>query len=249
MVTVPSQYQSYVTQAAQNTGLPESVVAAQVNEESGFNPNAVSPTGAEGFWQFEPGTYNAVAGQAGVSPGSEFNVADETKAYIVLMNQLLQQEGGNVFKALEAYNAGPGNLNAGSGYAATILANAGQPQNLTSSSAANTTGLNISNPLNILNPFSGLNFGNVGSDITGGIISGISTWFTNQLGVPSLKDAMQRLGLILLGVILVIVGISIISKGPITSVVKAAAPVAETAALWLLTRLLFNRKREPLHKS
>lgn len=206
-VQVPSQYQQYVTDAANKTGLPVAVVAAQANVESGFNPNAVSPAGAKGFWQFMPGTYNAVAKQAGVPQNTEFNVADETKAYEVYMNQLLAQEGGNVYKALEAYNAGPGNLPAGSAYAASILNAAGQPKSLQATQNATLTGIHI--------PGTPWTIPTSPGDVTSGIANQFKDLFNamlSGLGVPSLKDALQRLGLILLGVALIIVGLIMISK-------------------------------------
>jgi hypothetical protein len=116
-----------VNAAAAALGISASIVAAQINEESGFNPNAVSPAGAEGIAQFMPGTF------AEVGYGSPFNVGDAFNAYTAYMGQLLHQEGGSIQKALEAYNAGPGNLGAGAGYASTILSNAGQPVTTTSS--------------------------------------------------------------------------------------------------------------------
>jgi hypothetical protein len=131
---VPAAYRSWVATAAAATGLPASVVAAQINDESGFNPNAVSSKGAQGIAQFEPGTWSSNA-PAGSSP---FNVTASLSAYIKLMGSLLNQYGGNVTNALAAYNAGPGNLPAGMGYADTILSNAGQPSTLTSSGGTGT---------------------------------------------------------------------------------------------------------------
>lgn len=232
MVTVPSQYQQYINQAAQSTGLPVSVVAAQANQESGFNPNAVSSAGAEGFWQFLPSTYNSVASQAGIPPNTEFNVADETIAYTTYMNQLLQAEGGDVFKALEAYNAGPGNLAAGSGYATNILLNAGEPTSgLVATPNASLTSFN---PLNPFSWFSGIG-SSVTSTIDNAIKSTIENMFNDILktfGIPSWKDLFQRLGLILLGAILVIVGVVILSKSPaVRETVNTGQKAAEFAAL------------------
>jgi Transglycosylase SLT domain len=225
--TVPTQYQPYITQAAQATGLPESIVAAQANEESGFNPNAVSSAGAEGFWQFMPGTYSAYAAQAGVPSTSEFDVADETRVYGIYMNTLLQQEGGDVFQALEAYNAGPGNLSAGAGYANAIMANAGVSTS-TNVTPAQTSGITVPNILNLLNPASAVESGiagaltNSGNTILGDFGQNILHW----LGVPDFKDLMQRLGLILLGAVLVIVGLVMITKQPVTEIAKAYVPEA-----------------------
>lgn len=118
-VSVPAQYQGYVTQAAKALGIPEQVVAAQIDLESTWNPTAVSPAGAQGIAQFEPGTW------AQYGHGSPFNVDDAFAAYTAYMSALLHQEGGDIRKALQAYNAGPKNLGAGSGYADTILRRAG----------------------------------------------------------------------------------------------------------------------------
>ena len=123
---VPGAYDSWVSQAATGTGLPASVVAAQINLESGFNPAALSPTGAMGIAQFEPGTYAAEGGR-----GSAFDPANELQPYIKLMSSLLRQYRGNMRDALAAYNAGSGNLAAGYGYADTILAKAKEPQGAT----------------------------------------------------------------------------------------------------------------------
>ena len=118
---VPKQYQGYVKDAAAKLGIPVDVVATQINLESGWNPRAVSPAGAEGIAQFEPGTFASY----GPKGGSPFNVGDAFQAYVAYMSELLREEGGDLRKALEAYNAGPGNLGAGAGYASTILSGAG----------------------------------------------------------------------------------------------------------------------------
>lgn len=122
---VPSQYVSYVNAAAAATGLPAAVVAAQINDESGFNPNATSSAGAEGIAQFLPSTFKSYG------TGSPYNTADAFAAYTKFMTALLQQFHGNIQDALAAYNAGPNNIPAGLGYAKTILSNAGVPASAT----------------------------------------------------------------------------------------------------------------------
>lgn len=120
-IAVPSYYQLFVGIAAQQTGLPYQVVAAQAYVESGFNANAVSPAGAEGWLQFLPSTF------AEYGSGSPFNVNDEMHAYINFMRVLINWAGGNVRIALAAYNAGQGNWQAGLGYADEILRLASEP--------------------------------------------------------------------------------------------------------------------------
>lgn len=118
-ITVPGDVVQYIQQAANGTGIGFQIVACQVNEESGFDANAVSPTGAQGPYQFEPGTW------ASYGSGSPFSWADSTLAYIAYMNALAQIEGNDIYNMLAAYNAGPGNLPAGYGYAQAILDCAG----------------------------------------------------------------------------------------------------------------------------
>jgi hypothetical protein len=186
MVNVPAQYDALIQEMASTTGLPYSVIAAQANDESRFSATAKSSAGALGWLQFLPSTYDSYAAQAGVGSGTEFNPADEAKVYDVYMSSLLKQERGNVKKALAAYNAGPGNLQAGMGYANKILGEAGQG-NIT------TTGFNP---------------GGVVGGIVGNSISGI---LGNALG--DLRDVFERLGLILLGAALILLGIHILSGG------------------------------------
>jgi hypothetical protein len=203
--------------------------------ESGFNVNAVSSAGAEGMYQFMPTTYNSVAAQAGVPVNTEFNVAYETQAYITYMNQLLKEEGGNVFQALEAYNAGPGNLQAGSGYASTIMSNAGVPSNLKGGSAT-LTGFDPNSFIGgilggILPGSSGLGGVNVGG-IAGSIVGGIEDTILKSLGLPSLKELFQRLGLILLGAVLVVVGLVMLTKSPaVVKIMQTGEKVAPLAAV------------------
>lgn len=55
----PAQYVSWVGQAgAMCQAIPPAVIAAQIYTESDWNPNAVSPAGADGIAQFLPGTWS-----------------------------------------------------------------------------------------------------------------------------------------------------------------------------------------------
>lgn len=237
MTTVPSAYQSLVQEAATGTGLPYAVVAAQANEESGFNANAVSPTGAEGWLQFEPGTYDDWAAKAGVADNTEFNPSDETLVYIQFMKSLLSEFGGSEQDALAAYNAGAGNLSAGMGYANTILSAAGASQNATVGAAGNTpTNATTTSfpggyfdPLNWPNDI--MNLGDAGSSevtsliekVITGFFSDIGNQFLKAFGLTSGKDLLIRIALILLGAFLLFAGVKALlnpGQGPTNIVVQ-----------------------------
>jgi soluble lytic murein transglycosylase-like protein len=70
--------------------------------ESGFNPFARSPAGAEGIAQFMPGTANAYR------LDNPFDAVAAIDAQAHLMSDLLRQFGGKVALALAGYNAGAG---------------------------------------------------------------------------------------------------------------------------------------------
>jgi Transglycosylase SLT domain len=200
MVNVPSQYQQYITEASQGTGLPFAVEAAQASDESGFQPSATSGAGAEGFWQFLPSTFNDVAAAAGVPQGTEYNIADETKAYIVYMNQLLTQFHGNVQDALAAYNAGPGNIQAGMGYANSILAGSGQTSSLTVGAGKGVQGATLTSfPGGPADPL------NWPSIVSSSVFAKVLSVF--GITPSSIGDILERGALMVFGGVLVILGV------------------------------------------
>lgn len=89
--------------AAQKYGLNPNIFVAQINEESGFDPNAVSSAGAIGIAQFMPSTAAAL----GIDPNDPYQALD---AAAKLMAGYVQQYGGNYGAALTAYLGGPGNV-------------------------------------------------------------------------------------------------------------------------------------------
>jgi hypothetical protein len=125
-VPIPQQYQALVRKMSAETGMQESIIAAQATVESGFNANAVSPTGAQGWLQFEPGTWSDLR-----CSGSPFNISDEATCWIKLMRQLIAEFHGNVRNVLAAYNAGADDLPAGYGYADEIIDMAGGGADIT----------------------------------------------------------------------------------------------------------------------
>ena len=60
-LNIPNGWAPLVEAAAQTAGLPVSVVAAQLAQESRWNPDATSPAGAQGIAQFMPATWATTA--------------------------------------------------------------------------------------------------------------------------------------------------------------------------------------------
>jgi cell wall-associated NlpC family hydrolase len=97
-VSVPAQYVTTVEQAASANGIPSSLLAGLIQQESGFNPDAVSSAGAEGIAQFMPATA-AGMGVDPYEPTSAINGAAE-------MLGSYTRQFGSYADALAAYNAG-----------------------------------------------------------------------------------------------------------------------------------------------
>lgn len=56
---VPARFAAPISRAAQRWNVSAALLSAQIYAESGFNPFAISPTGAQGIAQFMPGTAGA----------------------------------------------------------------------------------------------------------------------------------------------------------------------------------------------
>ncbi len=97
---VPERYAGPIGRAAQRWSVSATLLAAQLQQESGFNPYAVSSAGARGIAQFMPDT----AAAYGLRDPTDAASAIDAQAH--LMRDLLRQFG-SVPLALAAYNAGP----------------------------------------------------------------------------------------------------------------------------------------------
>jgi Transglycosylase SLT domain/D-alanyl-D-alanine carboxypeptidase len=97
---VPAQYREPILRSAARWGVPPALMAGQLMAESGFDPTAGSPAGAQGIAQFMPTT--AVA--YGLTDPYDPVAAIDAEAH--LMSDLLRQFGSPEL-ALAAYNAGP----------------------------------------------------------------------------------------------------------------------------------------------
>jgi hypothetical protein len=92
-----------IQQAASRYGVDPSLALAIAQRESGLNPNAQSPAGAQGVMQLEPPT----AAQYGVT--NPFDAAQNISAGVHYLADLIGQFG-DLVKAVAAYNWGPGNV-------------------------------------------------------------------------------------------------------------------------------------------
>lgn len=98
---VPARYRAPLFRAAARWKVSAALLAAQLEAESGFDPGAVSPAGAQGIAQFMPGT------AASYALRDPFDPVAAIDAQAHLMADLLRAFG-SVPLALAAYNAGPG---------------------------------------------------------------------------------------------------------------------------------------------
>jgi hypothetical protein len=97
---VPAKYREPILRSGARWGVPPALMAGQLMAESGFDPNAGSPAGAQGIAQFMPGT----AATYGLTNPYDPVAAIDAEAH--LMHDLLTQFGSPEL-ALAAYNAGP----------------------------------------------------------------------------------------------------------------------------------------------
>jgi soluble lytic murein transglycosylase-like protein len=88
--------------AARRHGIDPDLVLAVVGVESAFQPEAVSPKGARGLMQLMPQTAASLGVRDALDP------AENLDAGVRHLGSLLTLYGGDVTRALAAYNAGQG---------------------------------------------------------------------------------------------------------------------------------------------
>lgn len=199
---VPAKYQAAVIAAAVRYGVPPAFLAAQIDAESGFNPNAVSPDGAIGIAQFMPGTAKSV-GLNPHDPIASINAMAKLMAHY-------RSQFGSWEKALYAYHDGPGAVNtpgpAGLSYARGILGKVGEA--LSGGSSGPSSGTATTPVGGSLDPFKSV-------ESLFGTFTDASKW--------------KRFGLYLGGAVLVVGGVALLvgkeAVGAVDSVVDTVGKV------------------------
>jgi LysM repeat protein len=117
--TAESVSPSSVAAIAAQNGVSPSLAQAIADQESGFNNNEVSSTGATGVMQIEPGTWNYIQNNLGgptLAPGS---ATDNVRGGVLLLHSLLDQTGGDPALAAAGYYQGLASVRAHGMYADT----------------------------------------------------------------------------------------------------------------------------------
>ena len=96
-----AELQRYARQAAESEGIDPDLFQCQIEQESGWNPDAVSPAGAVGIAQIVPAFHPGVDV---LDPYASLNYAAK------LMAGFFKRFSGQASSALAAYNAGPGTV-------------------------------------------------------------------------------------------------------------------------------------------
>ena len=96
----PAAYDSIINACSLEYGVDRSLVKAVIHAESGYNPHAVSRTGATGLMQLMPKTAQ------GLKVTDSFDPKENIRGGVRYLRFLLDTFHGNVSLALAAYNAG-----------------------------------------------------------------------------------------------------------------------------------------------
>jgi tape measure domain-containing protein len=95
-----AQFKSLIEKSAKSSGVPANLIASVIQTESHWNPKAVSETGVQGLAQFTKPT------------GNHYGITDRTNAEQNIdaagkyLADLIKRFGGNLEKAVTAYNGG-----------------------------------------------------------------------------------------------------------------------------------------------
>lgn len=104
----PRAYPDIVASATSKWNIDPALVWAVMRQESRFYPQALSYSGAKGLMQFMPATWDEMARRLDEPPGNPFDPADNIRYGTYYLRWLLDYLGGDIERAIPAYNGGPG---------------------------------------------------------------------------------------------------------------------------------------------
>jgi hypothetical protein len=96
-----SKIEKAIQDASAQYQISSKLIKGVIKAESNYNANAVSPAGAQGLMQLMPGT----ARDLGVT--NPFDIKQNIDGGTRYLKKMMDMFGGNIRKALSAYNAGP----------------------------------------------------------------------------------------------------------------------------------------------
>ncbi len=106
-IRYPRGFWDLLTSAASRNQLDPYLVAALIRQESLFNPQARSNSDARGLMQLLPATAHRYVAAAAIAPPIDlYNPDTSIQLGTTYLHQLISMFGGNMFKAVAAYNAG-----------------------------------------------------------------------------------------------------------------------------------------------
>ncbi len=104
-VPLPWETRASILAEAEQRGVPEALVWAVMEQESGFDPAAISPTGDYGLMQINRRNHGWLQEELGVEDFLE--PRQNAAAGLYLLGQHLEECDGDIHRALMRYNLGP----------------------------------------------------------------------------------------------------------------------------------------------
>ncbi len=108
----PLEHGDAIREYARQAGVPASLVAGIIRQESAFDERATSPVGARGLMQVMPLTAQEVSRKVGIPyrPESLYDPEVSVQLGSFYFGELLRRFDGNVELALAGYNGGPNRM-------------------------------------------------------------------------------------------------------------------------------------------